>query len=89
MSTDFVLSKKLVLETWDYQMTILNNLYCKIRLNSKAYSDFNQKIKTEVSVKIVNSSILDIWLGLNAVLGVVSILTYWQPKFPSYKNNAI
>ena len=44
MSTDFVLARKLVLVTCGDQMTKLDNLYRKIRLNLKAYSDLNQKI---------------------------------------------
>ena len=60
MSTDFVLAQKLVLVTCGDQMTILDNLYRKIKLNSKAYLDLNQKIKIEDCVKIINGLILDI-----------------------------
>ena len=59
MSTDFVLAQKLVLVTCGDQMTILDNLYRKIRLNSKAYSDLNQSYRNSHHIEIMQYRPID------------------------------
>ena len=59
MSTDFVLAQKLVLVTCGDQMTILDNLYRKIRLNSKAYSDLNQSYRNSHHIGIMQYRPID------------------------------